>query len=168
MVIRWAQLQSHTHTQPRVSLTFSRPSFRQTFLPLGVSLKLQLHLLFHSKMPQDSAASLKHHASPGTARLCSRAKGSMEGNMATCCLVLEWTVHSFWWVHVLTVFLTVSVQMENKPGSQNICSTQHGGNMGTWKNRQQTVCIILSAISGMDRLKGTNNTDRPQRDAKWP
>lgn len=26
-----------------------------------------------------------------------------------------------------------SVQMEDKPGSQNICSTQHGGNMGTRK-----------------------------------
>lgn len=84
-VLRWRQLQSHTHTQPCVSLTFSRPCFYQTFFfyHSGVSLKLKLHLLFHPKMPQDCASSLKHHAPPWTAHLCSRAKGSTEGITAT-------------------------------------------------------------------------------------
>lgn len=62
---------SQSHTAP-LSNTFT-DLFQIFFLTnfffpaylLGVSLILKLHLLFHPKMPQDSAHSMKHHASPG-------------------------------------------------------------------------------------------------------
>lgn len=57
-------------------LTFPDLLSAKTFFVylLGMSLKFKLHSLFHPKMPQDSARSTKHHATPGNGSLLFRSK----------------------------------------------------------------------------------------------
>lgn len=139
--------ETYSHTAPCLADLFQAFFPTQLFYHSGVSLKLQLCLLFHSKMPQDSATWLKLHASPGTARFCSRAKRSMGGHMATSRQVILMSACSYFFNPHMLMSAAVLLLHTSKI-SQAVKACALLSTVATWgREKQTTVCIILSAIS---------------------